>query len=204
MKSTSIHHKILKLVQIAMLSAIVVVIQLCFSSVRIGPVTLAFSLVPIILAGICVGPTAGLIVGAVSGIVTFFQVITSGDPFYVFLITNNPVATAMICLVKSSLAGWLSGLTYNGLRKVSDAPVASSILSAVICPTVNTGIFCLGMLIFFTSAFQADATFGAASQNIIYFVFIGLAGANYIFELFSAVVLTPIISKSLFAAKLIK
>jgi len=204
MKKLSRHQKTVKLVQIALLSAIVVVIQLCFASVRIGPVTLAFSLVPIVLAGIFVGPSAGLIVGAVSGIVTFLQVLTSGDPFYTFLITTDPVATAFICLTKSTLAGWLSGLTYKGLHKLSDAPVASTVLSSVICPTVNTGIFCIGMLVFFTKALKIDPTYAIAAENIVYFVFIGLAGINYIFELFSTVIITPIISKALFSTKGIK
>lgn len=197
MSTKSRRDSTLKLVQIALFSAIVIVIQLFFASVRIGPVTIAFTLVPIVLAGIFIGPMAGLIVGGVSGLVTFIQVFTSADPFYVFLMTNNPVATAAICLVKTSLAGWLSGLAFKASKK-------STIISAIICPVINTGIFCLGMLAFFTNAFQADATFGALSENIIYFVFIGLAGINFVFELISTAVLTPIISEALFSAKVFK
>lgn len=204
MKNQTKHQQILKLVQIALMAAIVVIIQLFFASVKIGPVTIAFTLVPIVLSGIFIGPTAGLIVGAVSGFVTFIQVLTSGDVFYVFLMTNNPVATAIICIVKTTLAGWCSGLIYKAMKNVIKAPTANTILPAIACPAINTGIFCLGMLVFFTDAFQADATFGAASENIIYFVFIGLAGINFIFEVISTAILTPIISKALFAAKVFK
>lgn len=204
MKNQTKHQQTLKLVQIALMAAIVVVIQLFFASIKIGPVTISFSLVPIVLSGIFIGPTAGLAVGAVSGIVTFIQVLTSGDPFYVFLMANNPVATAIICFAKTTLAGWCSGLIFKAMRKITNMPTLGTILSAIACPTINTGIFCLGMLVFFTNAFQADATYAAASENIIYFVFIGLAGINFIFEVISTAVLTPIISKALFAAKIFK
>lgn len=204
MKTKSSHQQTVKLVQIALMSAIVVVIQLFFASVKIGPVTIAFSIVPLVLAGICIDPYAGLIVGAVSGIVTFLQVLTSGDYFYMFLITNNPLATALICITKTAIAGWLAGIVYRAVQKATKNTTLGSILASIICPTVNTGIFCLGMLLFFTPAFQADATFGAMSENIIYFVLIGLAGINFIIELISTVVITPIIQNALIAARVFK
>ena len=84
--------KTLTMVQIALLSALVVVLQVFFSAIRIGVVTLNFVLVPIVIAGVLIGPMAGLIVGAFAGLTTFIQVFTSGDVFYVFLMTNNAVA----------------------------------------------------------------------------------------------------------------
>lgn len=204
MKNQTRHQQTLKMVQIALMAAIVVVIQLFFASVKIGPVTISFSLVPLVLSGVIIGPVGGLIVGAISGIVTFIQVLTSADPFYVFLMANNPVATAAICILKTTIAGWLSGLVYHAMKKITHKPAVSTILPAIICPTVNTGLFCLGMLVFFTNAFQADANYAAVSENIIYFVFIGLAGINFIFEVISTVVITPIVSKALFSTKAFK
>lgn len=204
MKKKSQHQYTLNLVQIALLSAIVVIIQLFFASVKIGPVTIAFTLIPIVLSGIFVGPWGGLIVGAVSGLVTFIQVFTSADPFYVFLIANNPLATAIICLLKTSLAGFCVGLVYKAIHNIIKSQTLNTIIPAILCPVVNTGIFCAGMLIFFTGAFQSDEVFGALSENIIYFVFIGLAGINFVFELISTAVLAPIISKALFSAKVFK
>ena len=201
MSSQTKRQSTLKLVQIALFAAIVIVIQLFFASVKIGPVTIAFTLVPIVLAGIFIGPATGLIVGAVSGIVTFIQVFTSADPFYIFLMANNPLATALICLAKTSLAGWLSGLTFKAMRKFSSAITANTVIPAIICPTVNTGIFCLGMLVFFTGAFRADAAYSAASENLIYFVFIGLAGINFIIEFVINAVFSPAILRIIKAVK---
>ena len=103
MKSNT-HAKILTMVQIALLSAIVVVLQLFFSGVRVGTVNLNFVLVPIVIAGVFISPMAGFFVGILAGITTFVQVFTSGDVFYVFLMAHNPVATAFICILKTGLA----------------------------------------------------------------------------------------------------
>ena len=105
------------MVQIALLSAIVVVLQLFFSAVKIGVVTLNFVLVPIVIAGVLLGAKAGFIVGAFAGITTFIQVFTSGDPFYMFLMANNPVATACICILKTGLAGLCVGLLAKAFKK---------------------------------------------------------------------------------------
>lgn len=205
MKKSNSHQQTVRLVQIALMAAIVVVIQLFFAAVKIGPVTIAFSLVPIVLTGIFIGPFAGLIVGAISGIVTFIQVLTSPDVFYVFLISTNPWATALICFAKATFAGWLPGVAHKATKDFIKEPALNSILPSIICPVVNTGIFCLGMFVFFTDALKSDATFGAAaSDNIIYFVIVVLALANFILELISTVVITPIISKALTAAKVFK
>mgnify|MGYP002537404954 CR=1 FL=1 len=205
MNKLSSHAKTLRMVEIALLTALMLLLQLAFGSLRIGPVTLSFVLVPLVIASVFISPSAGLLIGTISGIVTFIQVLTSGDVFYTFLIATNPVATAFICVVKTALAGLLSGVVYKGVCKVSKYRSLNVILPAIICPVVNTGIFCLGMLAFFGNALQGDPTFGAAaSAGLISFVFIGLAGINFIYELISNVVICPIISKALYSTKLFK
>jgi len=193
---------ILSMVQIALLSALVVVLQVFFSQIRVGVVTLNFVLVPIVIAGALISPMAGLIVGAFAGLTTFIQVFTSGDVFYVFLMTNNAFATALICIVKTAAAGFLAGLVYhliNGIGKSSKGKSYIGALAAsVICPVVNTGIFVLGMLTFFGSAFTADATFGPmAAGNVVSFVLVGLVGVNFFFELALNVVICPLICQAL-------
>ena len=198
----SSHAKTLKMVQIALLSAIVVILQLFFSAVRVGPVTLNFVLVPIVMAGVLLGPWAGLFVGAFAGMTTFIQVFTSADVFYTFLMTTNPFATACICLLKTALAGFIVGLLANGLKTFSGkserTSYISSILYAAVCPVVNTGLFCLGMVLFFADAMLTDANFaGAMGNGVIYFIFIGLAGINFIVELVLNIILCPVLIRIL-------
>lgn len=201
--------KTLTMVQIALLSALVVVLQVFFSAIRVGVVTLNFVLVPIVIAGVLIGPMAGLIVGAFAGLTTFIQVFTSGDVFYVFLMTNNAFATALICILKTALAGILAGLVYNLIGRIGKASKAknyiSSLAASVVCPVVNTGLFVLGMLVFFGNALTADATFGSmAAEGLVSFVLVGLVGVNFFFELALNVVLCPLICHALFSSKLFK
>ncbi len=203
-RNTPNREKTLKMVQIALLSALVIVLQLFFSAIRVGPVTLNFVLVPIVIAGIFISPVAGLFLGTLAGTTTFIQVFTSTDAFYVFLMTNNAIATAVICIVKTALAGLLAGLSYRLISKISEYRSINALIPAVICPIINTGLFCLGMLVFFTGAFQADPTYGPSAENIIYFVIIVLAGINFIVELALNVILCPILAKALHQTKMFK
>ena len=145
MNHSSTHAQTLRLVQIALLTALMLLLQLALGSLRIGPVTLSFSLVPLVIAAVFIGPGAGALLGLVSGVVTFVQVLTAADPFYTLLIATNPLLTALICISKTTLAGLLAGLCYRAICKVSKYRALNVILPAVVCPVVNTGIFCIGM-----------------------------------------------------------
>ena len=119
MNHSSTHARTLRLVQIALLTALMLLLQLAFGSLRIGPVTLSFSLVPLVIAAVLIGPGEGAFLGLVSGGVTFIQVLTAADPFYTLLIAANPFLTAVICITKTTLAGLLAGLCYRAICKVS-------------------------------------------------------------------------------------
>lgn len=201
MNHLSTHARTLRLVQTALLAALMLLFQIFLGSLRIGPVTLSFSLVPLVIAAVWISPTVGALLGLISGIATFLQVLFSADPFYLLLIASNPLLTAVICITKTTLAGLLTGLCYRALSKTSDRRACHVILPAAVCPIVNTGIFCLGMYFGFGNALQSSETFGvAASANLVSFILIGLAGVNFIYELLTNVVLCPLISKAMTAA----
>ncbi len=203
MKTKSSHEKTLTMVQIALFCAIVAVLQLFFANIRIGVVTLSFTLVPIVIAGIFIGPWAGFFVGLFSGILTFIQVFTSGDPFYIFLMTSHPIVTAFLCMIKTAAAGLLAGIAYRFLRARSKHPTINTLLPAVVCPVVNTGIFCLAMFLIYGKDLMLDPTFGAsASAGLIAFVFVGLVGINFIFEVLLNIIVCPVLSRALFATNL--
>lgn len=205
MNHFSTHARTLRLVQVALLTALMLLLQLAFGSLRIGPVTLSFSLVPLVIAAVFIGPGAGALLGLVSGVVTFVQVLTAADPFYTLLIATNPLLTALICISKTTLAGLLAGLCYRAICKVSKYRALNVILPAVVCPVVNTGIFCIGMYFGFGSALQSSEVFGAAaSAGLVSFILIGLAGVNFLYEVFSNVVVCPIVAKALYSTKYFK
>ncbi len=200
--NTKNHAKVQKMVRLALLSALVIVLQLFFSAVKVGPVTLNFVLVPIVISAVFISPLAGLLVGTLAGITTFIQVFTSVDPFYLFLMTNNPLATAAICIIKTAAAGLLAGLAYKLINNVSKYRSLNIVVHAIICPVINTGLFCVGMYLFFGNAMLADSTYSSLiGGNLIYFIIVGLAGINFVIELILNVILCPILGKALYSSK---
>ena len=129
--------------------------------------------------------------------------LTAADPFYTLLIATNPLLTALICISKTTLAGLLAGLCYRAICKVSKYRALNVILPAVVCPVVNTGIFCIGMYFGFGSALQSSEVFGAAA-GLVSFILIGLAGVNFLYEVLSNVVVCPIVAKALYSSKFFK
>ncbi len=209
----STHEKTLKMVQIAFLAAVEVV--LTFFNFNIGGVSMNFGLVPIVIAGIVLGPMAGLSIGAVSGFVTMIQVITCYGPsayFYAFLMGTNPVVACLLCLVKTSAAGVTAGLVYKFIQMLGSKAkykggfrFIGSIAAGAVCPIVNTGIFALGMLTVFADALMKEPILSTlASGGLFATVFLGLIGVNFFVELISTVVITPPLSEAIFSSKLFR
>ncbi len=195
---TTTRRKTLVLVQTALLCAIVAVLQLFLANIRIGIVTLSFTLVPIVVSAVLINPVSGMIVGLFSGLQTFIQVLTSGDVFYVFLMANSPVATFFISSLKTSLAGLVAGLVFRTVLKNSKHMPVRVILPSIVCPVVNTGLFCLGMYFIFGSALMNDATFGPLVDGKLFaFVFIVLPGINFVFEVILNLVVCPVLITAL-------
>lgn len=192
--------KVSLMVQLALLAALEVVLTLVY--IPIGTINLNFGLVPIVVAAVLFGPGYGALIGGVSGVVTMIQVLTGQNYFYVFLVSQNPVAASLLCVVKTAAAGFLAGLVFILFEKFSKFKVVNVLAASVACPVVNTGIFALGMLTIFGKALMADEEIGTwTTGGLIALVFVVLIGVNFFVELALNIVVCPAISKALFAIK---
>ena len=70
-------------------------------------------------------------------------------------------------------------------------PKGSIWIASFLLPIVNTGIFCIGMLLFYKGTLSKIPDFNGL--NFVYVVFISLAGINFLIEFFVNVILTPVI-----------
>jgi uncharacterized membrane protein len=175
---------------IAVLLALVVVLQVALGSITIGAVTLNFTLIPIVLGGILFGSVAGLILGLACGVVVLIQVMLGGSPFYTLIWANDPVVTTLTCLVKSSVAGYLGGLGYTLLKKKQ--PIVAVFVASAIVPIVNTGLFIVGCLFMFDSVHSLSVVSG---QNLLVFILVGLVTFNFFIELAINMVFAPAINR---------
>lgn len=177
--------KTMRMVGIALMSAIVVVLQLLGSFIRFGPVSVSLVLIPIVVGAAMYGPGAGAILGGVFGIVVLTQPDTAG--FYAISV----LGTVVTVMGKGILAGWLSGLVYRSFASKNE--LLGVILAAATCPLVNTGLFALGSRLFF---WDYLSELGGAV-----FLFTVMIGFNFFAELGANMICSPVIVRILHAAK---
>ena len=173
-----------KLVLLALLTAIVVVLQTLAAVIPIYPFTLTLVLVPIVIGAALCGIYAGCWLGFVFGLV----VLLTGNAN--LFLTVNPVATIAIVLLKGTLAGLAAGTVYKLLEKLNRTVAA--IAAAVVCPIVNTGIFIIGSYIFFLP-FVMGFTEYYGYDNATAIIFLGFVGINFPLELGINLILSPAI-----------
>lgn len=173
-----------KLVLGAILTALVILLQLIGSFIRFGPFSISLVLVPIVIGA----ATCGYKIGAWLGFVFGAVVLLSGDA--AAFLTIDAFGTFVTVLLKGTLCGLAAGLVYKMVEKFNRYVAVAS--AAVVCPVVNTGIFLLGCLVFFLKAI-AEWGAGAGFETTMEYMFLGLAGGNFLFELAVNIVLCPII-----------
>lgn len=172
----------------AILTALVVVLQMMGSFIRFGMFSISLVLVPIVIGASVGGTKLGAWLGGVFGIV----VLISGDAA-AFLAISVP-GTIITVMVKGIACGLVAGLIYKWLSKYDR--YASVVISALVCPVVNTGVFLLGCSVFFMDTIKtwALADYG---ENVVGYLFLGLAGVNFLVEVAINVLLTPAIVRLL-------
>ena len=180
-----------KLVELALLLALVILFQSIGAFIKIGSTPVSLVLVPIALGGMLLGPWAGLFLGLVFGVMTLIPGIIGTDLFTHTLWIDNPFFTALICLGKGALCGLASGLVYKLVSKKND--LVAVFLAAAAAPIVNTGLFILGGLTMF---YDSLATM-AGGKTVIYFLVIVCAGLNFIAEFALNMILSPAINRVL-------
>ena len=176
---------------LSILTALVIVLQLVASFVRFGPFNFTLSLAPIIIGGALYGKKAGAWLGGVFSVVVLIMCITNVDAGGGILWNVNPFLTAALCLVKGTAAGWASAAVYEALSGKNS--FGAVICAAVVTPVVNTGIFIIGLSVFFQPTLIEWA--GLAGQSVVNYILFGLAGVNFLVELTLNLVLSSIIER---------
>ena len=181
----------------AVLLALVVVLQCCGGFFRIGTTSLSFVLVPIVLGGILLGPIAGGTLGFVFGFIVLMYGVAGADAFTATLLADSPVMTVLICLVKGIAAGVVPAFLYKLIARKNT--FVAAIVASVSAPIMNTGLFIVGCLII--SGTIAGFTANGSMNEIVYFLFIGCAGWNFLIEFAINLVLAPAVHRIVLVAE---
>ena len=172
------------IVGVGLLTAIVMVLQFLGGGIKFGIFSISLVLVPVVVGAAVYGWKAGGLLGFVFGA----AVLLSGDAAAFMVV--DPIATIAVVLIKGAFCGICAGLAYkliSGRNRVIGVFTA-----AVVCPLVNTGIFLLGCWLFF---YETVSQWGAALgfENAAAYMFLGLAGTNFLVELAINMILAPVI-----------
>ena len=162
------------IIGLGLLTAIVVVMQFISMGLRFGTFSITLTLIPIVVGS-----------GAWLGFVFGVTVLLTGDA-NLFLAVNIP-GTIITVILKGTLAGAAAGFVYKLISKKNQ--IAAVIVSAVVAPVVNTGIFVLGSYVFFFDYLSGLAE----GTNLFVFILVGLVGINFFIELGINLVLNPAI-----------
>ena len=177
-----------QMVGIAILMAIVVVLQLLGQFIKFGPVSVSLVLLPIVVGAAVYGPTAGAILGATFSIVVLIQ------PDTAFFYGLSVLGTVITVLVKGTIAGLVSGFLYKRLERINTYFAVA--VSAAACPIINTGLFFLGCRIFFWEGLAATGI-----QNVAMYIITIMIGINFIAELAINLICCPIAVRLLRAVR---
>ncbi len=189
--------KIKKMVTLALLIAIIVVLQMTAGMLPTpGGVNLSFVLIPIVIGAALYGPGSGALLGAVFGLLAFYYSATGADAVGFAIFATSPIGCLLICVIKSGVAGFTAGLVYKLLSKYND--YIAMLCASIVCPVLNTGIFMGSVALFFK-----NTTYESAPDTYVTIVSIfGLILMfNAIPELIINIVFSPASQRIIRAAK---
>lgn len=184
-----------RMVGLAIFTAIVIVLQLVATFIKFGPFSITLAMIPIVVGAAVYGAGAGAYLGGVFGVVVIICCITGADPGGAIVWNANPFLCILVCMVKGCAAGFAAGLVYRLIAPKS--VIGGTVAAAVLSPIVNTGIFYLGMSLFFRPVLLS----WTGETDVLYNIIIGLLGINFLVELGVNVVLSPIVVRILKAVK---
>lgn len=177
-----------KLVLTALLTGLVAVLSYFGGFIKIGGLaSISLTLIPVVMGAAVLGPATGAWLGFISGLVFFLT------PDAAFWFNLSAIGTVLVVLLKGAAAGFVAGLIFRLLEGRNR--YLAVIASAAVCPIVNTGIFLLGCLTFFMDAVREMA--GGADMSVFAYLMVFFVGLNFIFELVTNLILSPVLLRVL-------
>ncbi len=174
----------------AMLTALVILLEVISAFLgKAGMFRFTFALVPIAIGA----ATCGVGISAWLGLVFGLTVLLTGDA--AAFLAVNPIGTIVTVLAKGIACGVVAALVFKAIAKANR--ILAIVVASLTCPFVNTGVFLLGCLAFFMETVTEWASMAGFSGNVGQYMILGLVGINFLFELVSTIVLTPVVVRIL-------
>ena len=168
------------LVELALFIAIVLVMKLTgLSSIPVGPLNMTFTMVPIAVGAMLLGPLAGAVLGGVYGLTSLYDAMTGASVMTGFFFQFSPVNTVILCVGMRILVGALTGWLFRAMRRVDKTDTVCYFAGGLAAPLLNTILF-MGyiVLVFYHTEFIQSRveTLGAAGPLAFVVLSVGVQG----------------------------
>ena len=114
------------------------------SSIPVGPLVMTFTMIPIAVGAMLLGPLAGTILGAFYGLMSLYDAITGKSLMTGFFFQYSPVMTVLLCVGTRTLVGYVTGLLFRVFQKVDRHRIWSYFAGGLLAPMLNT-LFFMGL-----------------------------------------------------------
>jgi uncharacterized membrane protein len=185
-----------KMVTLAMLGAILLIMSFTpLGYLNIGPLAISLNMIPVGIAAVTLGPSGGMIMGALFGMTSFLQCIGIGgtSAMGVILFEISPFLAFVQRFIPRLLAGLLSGYIYLGVKKLTNATVASFV-TGFSAALLNTVLFMFALIVLFGSSDYLQGLMGG--RNVIMFV-CTFVGVNAVVEMLATTAAVGLIGRIL-------
>ena len=174
MNKTFSRSKVQRLTLLALMTALVIVLQLLVV-IKLGAFNISVVMMPIVVGAALLGPSAGAWLGFVFGVT---------------VLSYSVIGTVITVIVKGTVAGACAGWIYRLFE--SKNKWIAAITASAIAPVVNTGIFFIGSAVFFFNDLTAFAS-TVGYDSFVSVMFGYMIGFNFIAEFAFNLIVTPVI-----------
>ncbi|MDO5448172.1 MAG: ECF transporter S component [Clostridia bacterium] len=195
MRKEKIDRKILRLTELGVLLAIIIIMAFTpVGYIKAGVVEITIITVPVIIGAMVVEPAAGALLGFAFGMTSFVQCFGM-SAFGSAMLEINAFYAFLVTVPTRTLMGWLTGLFYKAINRHDAVGFAAT---GLVGSLLNTVFFMTALLACF---WQTDyiqnfaATFG--TTNVFAFV-AAFVGINGVVEAVCCTILATVISKALY------
>ena len=168
------------LAEVALFVGIILVMKITgLSSVPVGPLVMTFTMIPIAIGSMLLGPLAGTILGAVFGLTSLYDAITGKSAMTYFFFQESPFFTVLLCVGTRALVGAVTGWLFRLLSKADKKHTWSYFAGGLAAPLLNT-LFFMGfiVLVFYRTTFVQNLVnkLGASGPIMFVILVVGVQG----------------------------
>lgn len=135
--------------ELGMFIGIILLMKLTgLSSIPVGPLVMTFTMIPIAVGAMLLGPLAGTILGAFYGLLSLYDAITGKSLMTAAFFAVSPFMTVLLCIGTRALVGYLTGLLFRVFQKIDRHRIWSYFAGGLLAPMLNTICF-MGFIVLF-------------------------------------------------------